>query len=1033
MNYRLGLDIGTNSLGWCVLDLGDDDHVVGLRDSGVRIFSDGRNPKDKTSLALARRLARQARRRRDRYLKRRDRLLQALVKHGLMPQDLKERSRLVELDPYALRGRGLDERISLHELGRAIFHINQRRGFKSIRIATSADDEDEGLIKSAISETRHQIEANNCRTLGEYLYKRRINGHTVRARRGTSKSKAPYELYFDRAMTEQELDALFAAQQEFYKDTLSPAICAEIADIVLFQRPLLPVEPGRCTFESTESRAPLALLASQRFRIYQEVNNLRLIDPQLEPHPLSIEQRDILVAALEKKQKVTFAGIRRLLTLSRDWEFNLEGEARKDLKGNLTSAALGHKKCLGAAWYDLDPSTQEQLVNEILQATNDDDLIQALIDDLGLTEEQAVAACQVSLPQGYGRLSFKAISKILPHLMADVITYDKAALAAGYHHSMLYDGVIHDDLPYYGEVLERYAVGGSGAPDDPDEIRFGRIANPTVHVGLNQVRKVVNTLIKRYGRPHQVILEVVRDLKLNQLQKARIRKQQAENARKNEQFAEILANHGLPNNYDNRLLLKLWEELDLDEFNRTCPFTGESISISKLFSSEVEIEHLLPFAQSLDDSIANKTICVRRANKDKNNRSPYEAFSRSPSGYNWLEITQRASNLPPNKRWRFADDAMDRLRDEGGDFLARHLNDTAYVSRVAREYLTAVCPPNCVWTVPGRLTAHLRYHWGLNSVLSDTNQKDRTDHRHHAIDAIVIGNTDRSTLQSASKSSRKQFDNNKRIVTDLKPPFPNFRQKVEDSVSHIVVSFKPDHGIAGGLHNETAYGLAGPVCDGGKTAVVYRKPLLDLRSTEIHKVRDPIIKNRLATQTEGKSGKALADALQSFHDETGIRRIRLTEDLSVIPINNGAGKPFKAVKGDANYCMEIVTAEKGKWWGEIISRFVANQAGYKQFCMNKRRFRKTAFSGADLIMRLCKDDCIAINGSKGRRIYRVVKFSGTTINFAEQNEAGNLKSRNANPNDNFKYLIKSPERLHMLSARRVFIDPIGRVKDPGPL
>ena len=130
--------------------------------------------------------------------------------------------------------------------------------------------------------------------------------------------------------------------------------------------------------------------------------------------------------------------------------------------------------------------------------------------------------------------------------------------------------------------------------------------------------------------------------------------------------------------------------------------------------------------------------------------------------------------------------------------------------------------------------------------------------------------------------------------------------------------------------------------------------------------------------------------------------------------------------------MEIVSDETGKWRGEIINRFIANQPGYRLFAADRQQYYKKAFSGSDLIMRLCKDDCIAISGDNDRRIYRVVKFSGSSICFSEHYEAGNLKSRDSSPDDYFKYLTKSPEGLRKLSARRVFIDPVGRVKDPGP-
>src|SRR6185312_7484185 len=102
----------------------------------------------------------------------------------------------------------------------------------------------------------------------------------------------------------------------------------------------------------------------------------------------------------------------------------------------------------------------------------------------------------------------------------------------------------------------------------------------------------------------------------------------------------------------------------------------------RLFSPEVEIEHILPFKRTLDNSAANKTVSLRRANRDKGNASPYEAFASRP-GYDWDAILLRAGNLPKNKRWRFAADAMERFDAEKG-FLDRQLTDTAYLAKITR-------------------------------------------------------------------------------------------------------------------------------------------------------------------------------------------------------------------------------------------------------------------------------------------------------------------------------------------------------------
>ena len=144
---RLGLDIGTNSIGWWLYAT-DGERITEVVDGGVRIFSDGRDPKSGASLAVDRRLARAQRRRRDRYLRRRKALLSKLKEAGLMPRDRDEARKLERLDPYALRAQGLDEALPLTHLGRALFHLNQRRGFKSNR-KTDRGDNESGKIKDA--------------------------------------------------------------------------------------------------------------------------------------------------------------------------------------------------------------------------------------------------------------------------------------------------------------------------------------------------------------------------------------------------------------------------------------------------------------------------------------------------------------------------------------------------------------------------------------------------------------------------------------------------------------------------------------------------------------------------------------------------------------------------------------------------------------------------------------------------------------------------------------------------------------------
>jgi len=168
---RLGLDIGTNSIGWWLVEF-DDDHPEGVRhvDGGTRIFSDGRDPKTGASLAVDRRQARAMRRRRDRYLGRRDAFLETLVRHRLMPADADEAKLVADKDPYDLRARALTDRLEPHEIGRALFHLNQRRGFLSNRKAERrSKDNEEGKIKQGEYALDCAMAEAGADTLGAFL------------------------------------------------------------------------------------------------------------------------------------------------------------------------------------------------------------------------------------------------------------------------------------------------------------------------------------------------------------------------------------------------------------------------------------------------------------------------------------------------------------------------------------------------------------------------------------------------------------------------------------------------------------------------------------------------------------------------------------------------------------------------------------------------------------------------------------------------------------------------------------------------
>lgn len=1034
LRYRLALDLGTTSLGWSMVRLNSENQPCAIIKAGVRIFSDGRNPKDGTSLAVNRRLARGARRRRDRLLMRKNRMMSLLVKHGFFPAESSTRKTFESLNPYELRAKGLDEALTAGEFARALFHINQRRGFKSNRKADKGNPES-GVLKTAISSLRSQLNPNGedgkARTVGELLWRRMQAGNGVRARYrerrivgddGKPLIDKSYDLYIDRAMIEAEFDALWEKQLALNPSNFTEQARLELKNCLISQRPLKSVRPGRCTFESEEERAPLALPSQQRFRIYQEVNNLRILNSDLRDFPITIEQRDLVANSLERNNKRTFAQIKKNLKLASAIQFNLEDDRRRELKGNSSSATLSKEEYFGEDWFGWSLGRQDEIVMRILTEENEASLIQWLQTEFAFDEKRAEAIANLELAEGYGSLSIKALKKILPALQSELITYDKAALKAGYeHHSKLSShGAIpgvtfdtgvecvnpvsgeiqtfhaHQELPYYGEYLQRYVSFGTGKLGDSPEKRYGKIANPTVHAGLNQVRTVVNALIKRYGHPSEVIVELARNLKASRKHQTEQLKKQAENQRRNDRL-RILASQLLsisPERVKSADIQKLilWEGLSFGAETPVCPYSGAKISMSMVLTEAVEIDHILPFSQTLDDSLNNKTLATRHANRVKGNRAPFQAreyFEREGWGYG--DILQRAERMPRSKRYRFAVDGYEQWLQKEKSFLDRALNDTSHLSRIAAAYLKLICPQN-TRVIPGQMTALLRKKFGLNNILGLHGEKNRNDHRHHAVDACVIAITDQSMLQrfaQASASAReKQLD---RLTEAMTPPWPTYREQVTHAIHNIWVSYKPDHGYEGAMMEETAYGIQ----------------------------KDGSIKQKI--NKNGAAAREIKNLIR-IADPTQLERHGVD--------SRGDPLPYKGYLGGSNYCIEIVRNEAGKWEGEIISTFEAYQV-VRRHGEGRLRQPGLSISNKPLVMRLVKGDTVRMLIDGKDRVMRMVKVSGRgQIWFAPVNEA-NVDARNRDVADPFAYISKMATSLQSVKARRITISPIGQLRDPG--
>ncbi len=840
MARTLGLDIGSNSIGWALVD--DDSKTPGIVGMGVRVFPEGVDRDQKgaeKSKNEQRRIARGMRRQIARRARRKAVLRRALIEAGMYPSDPVARREFDQLDPYALRERALRERLEPFEIGRVLIHLNQRRGFLSNRKADrSKKDESKGMLKE-ISELETQRDG---RTLGQHFAgllasnpHQRVRGkHTHRSMFLDEFERIwEFQRPFHPALLTETLKygkrgrLDYPREPETLRNRRHNSLLKEygLHGILFFQRSMYWPKSviGACELEPKQKRCPRADRQYQRFRILQEVNNLEVINARGLSRNLTPEERTKIISLLATKKELTFDELRAKLHLQEGDSFNLERGERRKLLGMETDVRLSKKDLFGTSWN----KRSEDQKNAIVRSLIDDDehqIRQKAVEEWGCSEALAESLVALDLGDGYASLSLVAIKRLLPHLEGGLRLMgndpsDSALHAAGYLRPD--ERVIHqrDHLP------------------TPPEI-----TNPLVRQALFEVRKLVNAIIREYGKPDAIHVELAREVQggLEQRKAYNLRIRDREKQREDAANEIRTLGHKPTREAIQRYLL--WKEQ-----GECCLYSGRPISPAQLFGGEVQIDHILPESRSLDNSMANKVVCFRDENDAKGNRTPYEWLAESnPRKFD--DILQRAAKLPievrNGKRLKIAAKNV-----EINEFINRQLTDTAYISRQVRAYVQ--CLGTDVVCTKGQCTAELRHMWGLDTVLRDDglNLKNREDHRHHAVDALVIALTTRSRLQQLARA-RNRF-----APVELPIPWETFRDDAQRLVDGIYVSHRAERKIHGALHEETIYGpTSKPHRDTGdprphakgwieqKDVYVLRKNLEALSPAEVGKIRDPRVK-----------------------------------------------------------------------------------------------------------------------------------------------------------------------------------------------
>ncbi len=935
MRTWLGLDLGIASIGWAVVGLDDAGAPARILRMGTHLFESGtegdaERGRDE-SRAGPRRLARQQRKLFRRRALRRRRLLKVLQSIGLLPpgdiatpqgidalfkaldaelRNKWERERASDhrerqLLPYRLRAAAVEQRLEPYEVGRALYHLNQRRGFLSNRrdkaAAPPSEDgkpakEDPSVVRAEIGELQRMIEAAGCGTIGA-LFARfdptaPAGGERIRDR-WTAREMFLHE--FDRIWTEQARHC-----PAMTREARQAAQCA-----IFYQRPLRSSSHliGACELVEGKKRAAMGVRVAQRFRMLQRVNDLLVQPPGDQARPLTREERAVVLSTMERDGDQTFAALRRLLGLKSAARFNLERGGEKKLPGHRTDSKL--RLIFGDRWDTMSEADKDSVVEDLLCFEKPDALARRGVRRWGLHSEAAESLGETLLEPGYAAHSRQALTQLVTRM--------------------------EDGTPYATARKEEFGQSGmTGEPLDllpPVEEALGEVRNPAVTRSLTELRKLVNAIIRRFGKPEAVRVELARELKRARKHRERLTKENREReAQRERAAAHILRETTVqrPSRDDIERYL-LWQECA-----GICPYTGRSIGLTEIVGRhpQFDVEHIWPLSRSLDNGFANKTLCYHEENRSrKKNRTPFEAYHGTPA---WDDIIERVRRFKGDaaqiKLERFQTPAL----PEG--FAERHLSETRYISTKAAEYVGLLyggaggvdaLGVRRVFTVTGGLTYHLRREWMLDAALGGKDEKNRRDHRHHAIDALVVAVTTPRAVQQLQVAAEQASAAGRRLFAPMDPPWAGFMEAAFQKVAAINVSFRQSKRVSGKLHADSLYSKPhGP--DGQRRI---RKPVAALSDKEVGRIVDPRVRQEVQRRLEA-SGKPAKDTFKDERDlpfvtdERGIahpvRTVRIAVEDTLRTVAAGPRERFVASTQGSNHHVEVWrTRRRGGPAGEL--------------------------------------------------------------------------------------------------------------------
>lgn len=742
MFYKIGLDLGIASCGAAAVEVDENGQAKRILSLHSRTFDKAEVPKTGASLAEGRRLARGLRRRLRRKVLRLDEI-RTLLKEEDMSRAIGER------DVNELRYLALDEKISEREFARVLYSIAKHRGFRSNR--KNASSKEDGKLLAATKENDKIMQDNNYRTVGEMYYKHYASTDPNGNRLVCTRNKGgEYAKTVSRSRLVEEVKILFAKQREFGNFLADEKTEEKFMEIFARQRSF-DEGPGKGSPYSSnfavgtycgEYRAPKYSYTVDYSNALQKINHLK-IQGNGEERFLSGEERAAVRNLLRKKSEIKYKDVRKLLSLGDEYIFNVSYQPPKKKKGEEQEITLEEliKKTEDKVFVSMKNSTAVAKVLKENNRTRDviDEVAKVLLFNksedrvreqlkanallCNLDEEEIDGILQLDCTKT-SNLSISALKAIEPYLEQG-LKYSEAMDAAG---------------------LNKNTEGEKSVLLKGEEMRarIEEITSPVVKRSVSQAVKVINALIREYGSPVAINIELAREMSKTFEERKKIEKDNKDREESNTQLRKAFAeDFGREPKSSEFIKYKLYNEQ-----NGKCPYSGKVIDADRLFKDEdyAQVDHILPYSKSFDDSFSNKVLVLTKENQDKRNNTAmaYQIQKGRADEYRATVYALYKDN--PAKREKLLKEKIDET-----EWKNRALNDTSYLSRfvqnLLQDYLYFQPLKNVkrtVYAVKGKMTATLRHVWGINKVREDGDI-------HHAVDAAIIAVMDSRVIKNLTE------------------------------------------------------------------------------------------------------------------------------------------------------------------------------------------------------------------------------------------------------------------------------------------